>query len=106
MHCMKAIPISILRVFAPAMPDACMRIAPLCQAVINRVCTRVHRAQGNRHSDQRLAGPWLNVVQHAENHLSTALDHSEDQGLLRCEGATAGGGDEGLYRYHDVSIVY
>jgi hypothetical protein len=65
-HCMKAISVPIPRVFAPAVTDACMRIALLFQVAINSVCIRVHtRAWGNRRLDQWLDGPLLDVIEPA-----------------------------------------
>ena len=87
---MKAIPVIISRVFAPAVTDAYMHIAPLFETVINGIFIRVHtRARSNCGLDQRLDGPLLDIVQHADDHLATTLDHAEDRGLLCGEGPAA-----------------
>ena len=89
-HFMKAIAVVIPRVFAPAVTDAFMRIAPLFQAAINIVLIRVNLGtRRNRRLDQWLDRPLLDVFQHPNDHLATALDHPEDRGLLRGEGAAA-----------------
>src|SRR5713101_3208851 len=87
---MKAIPVIIPRVFTTAVTDAFMRIAPLFQAAIDGVFIRVNTGtRRNRRLDQWLDRPLLDVFQHPNDHLTTALDHPEDRGLLRGEGAAA-----------------
>jgi hypothetical protein len=87
---MKAIPIIIPGILATAVTDTCMRIAPLFQAAINVVLVRIHtRAQGNRGLDQGFDRPLWDVFSPPNHHLTAALDHPEDRGLLRCKGATA-----------------
>src|SRR5512132_216200 len=89
-HFMKAIAVVIPRVFALAVTDAFMRIAPLSQAAINIVLIRVNTGtRRNRRLDQWLDRPLLDVFQHPNDHLTTTLDHPEDRGLLRGEGAAA-----------------
>src|SRR5215217_7275591 len=87
---MEAIAVVISRICAPAVTDACMRIAPLFQAAINVVLIGVHTgSRRNRRLDEWLDRPLLDVCQHANDHLAPALDHPENRGLLRCEGAAA-----------------
>ena len=87
---MKAIAVIIPRLCTTAMTDALMHVAPLLQATVDGVFIRVDtRAWCNRALDQRLDRPLLHIVQHANNHLATALDHPEDRGFLRCEGPAA-----------------
>src|SRR6266849_8091006 len=87
---MKAIPVIIPRVFTTAVTDAFMRIAPLFQAAIDGVFIRVNTGtRRNRRLDQWLDRPLLNVVQHPNHDLSTALDHPEDRWLLRGECAAS-----------------
>ena len=89
-HFIKAIAVVIPRVFTTAVTDAFMPIAPLFQAAIDGVCIRVHTGTWrNRCLDQGLDRPLLDVFQHPNDHLATALDHPEDRGLLRGEGAAA-----------------
>jgi hypothetical protein len=83
-HFMKAISVVIPCVFTSAMTDTLMRIAPLSQAAVDAVFICVHtRIRGNRGLDQRLDRPLLDVFQQPNNHVTTALDHPEDRGLLR-----------------------
>src|SRR5262245_59154157 len=89
-HFMKAIPVVIPSVCTPAMTDALMRIAPLFQAVVDVVFIRVHtRTRRNRGLDQWLDRPLLDVFQHPNDHVTTALDHPADRGLLRGECAAS-----------------
>ena len=85
-HFMKAIAVVIPRIFATAVTDAFMRIAPLFQAAVDIVFIRIHtRARGNCRLHQWLDGPLWDVCQHAHDHLSPALDHPEDRWCLRCK---------------------
>src|SRR5215211_1538636 len=87
---MKAIPVVIPCIFPSAVTDAFMRIAPLFQAAINIVLIGVNTStRRNRRLDQGLDRPLLDVCQHSNDHLATALDHPEDRRLLRGEGAAA-----------------
>src|SRR5712691_3166552 len=87
---MKAITVIIPSIFATAVTDAFMLIAPLFQAAINVVLIRVNTGtRRNRRLDEWLDRSLLDVFQHPNHHLSTALDHPEDRGLLRCEGAAS-----------------
>jgi len=89
-HFMKAITVVIPRVFTPAMTDALMRIAPQFQAAVDVVFIRVHtRTRRNRRLDQRLDRPLLDIFQHPNNHVTTALDHPEDRGFLCGERAAS-----------------
>ena len=89
-HFMKAIAVVIPRLFSPAVTDAFMRRAPRFQAVINSVRIRVNTGpRRNRCLNQWLDRLLLDVVQHPDDHLATALHHPEDRGLLRGEGAAA-----------------
>src|SRR5712691_10669604 len=87
---MKAITVIIPRIFATAVTDTCMRIAPRFQAAINVVLIRVNTGTWrNRLLDQWLDRPLLDVCQHLNHHLATTLDHPEDRWLLRCECAAS-----------------
>jgi hypothetical protein len=89
-HFMKAITVVIPRVFPPAMTDTLMRITPLVQAAVDVVFICVHtRPRCNRGVDQRLERPLVDVFQHPNDHVTTALDHPEDRGLLRSECAAS-----------------
>ena len=85
-HFVKAIAVVIACIFPTAMTHTLMRLAPLFQAAIDVVFIRIHtRAWGNRRLDQWLNRLLLDVVQQANDHLSTALDHAEDRRLLGCQ---------------------
>src|SRR6266852_2935269 len=87
---MKAITVIIPRIFATAVTDACMRIAPRFQAAINVVFIRVNTGTWrNSRFDQWLDRPLLDVFQHPNDHLTTTLDHPEDRWLLRGECAAS-----------------
>src|SRR3989442_15980544 len=87
---MKAITVIIPSIFATAVTDACMRIAPRFQAAIHVVLIRVNTGTWrNRRLDQWFDRPLLNVFQHPHHHLSPTLDHPEDRWLLRGEGAAS-----------------
>ena len=87
---MKAIAVVIPRIFATAVTDARVRLAPSFQAAVDVIFICVHTcARGNRGVDQRLDGPLLHVVQHVNDYVTTALDHAENRGLLRGEGAAS-----------------
>jgi hypothetical protein len=89
-HFMKAIAVVIPRIFAPAVTDALMRVASLFQPAINIVLIRVNTgARRNRRLNEWLSRPLLDVFQHPNDHFAAALDHTEDRGLLRGEGAAA-----------------
>src|SRR5712691_6882258 len=60
--------------------------SPKLYVVFIRVYTR---ARCNRRLNQRLDRPLLHVFQHANDHVTTALDHSEDRGFLFCECAAS-----------------
>src|SRR5207244_6583698 len=76
--------------FAPAVTDACMRIAPRFQAAINVIRIRVNTGPWrNRRFAQGCDRPWLDVFQHPNHHLSATLDHPEDRSLLRGECAAS-----------------
>ena len=91
LHFMKAITVLILSIFATAVTDTCMRIAPLFQAAINVVVLiRVNTGTWcNGRLDQWFDRSLLDVFQHPNHHLSTTLDHPEDRWLLRGERAAS-----------------
>ena len=88
MPCMKAITVILSSLFATAMTDTLLPVAPLLQTTIDVVCIRVHtRAWGNCGVDERCDGDLLDVCQHPHHHRSTALDHPEDRRLFGVERA-------------------
>src|SRR4030095_2158852 len=87
---MKAIAVIIPSIFATAVTDAGMRIAPRFQAAINVVLIRVNTGTWrNGRLDQGFDRPLLDVFQHPNHHLSSTLDHPEDRWLLRGECAAS-----------------
>ena len=89
-HCMQAIPVVIPRLFPPAVTDAFMRIAPLCQTALNSVRIDVNTSPWrHRRLDQGLDRALWDVCQPSHDHRAVARDHPEDRRLLRGEGAAA-----------------
>src|SRR2546422_11430578 len=87
---MKAITVIIPSIFATAVTDACMRIAPRFQAAIHVVLIRVHPGTWrHRRLAQWFDRPLLDVCQHPHHHRATTLDHPEDRWLLRGECAAS-----------------
>src|SRR5438552_5679253 len=87
---MKAIAVIIPRLCAPAVTDACMRLAPRFQAAINVIRIRVNTGPWrNRRFDQGCDRPWLDGFQPPNHHLSATLDHPEDRWLRRGECAAS-----------------
>ena len=87
---MTAIAVIIPRLFATAVTDAGMRIAPRFQAAIHVIRIRVHTGtRRHRRLDQWLDRPLLDVCQHPHHHRATTLDHPEDRWLLRGECAAS-----------------
>jgi hypothetical protein len=87
---MKAITVVISCLFAAAMTDALMRIAPWLQAAVDVVCIRVHtRARCTCRLNQRLACCLLDIGKQPNHHFATALAHPEERRLLRYECAAS-----------------
>jgi len=83
MYFMKTVTIIIPSIFATAVTDAFMNVAPLFQAAINVVLIRVNtRTRRYRRLDEWLDRPLLDVGQHPNHDLATTLDHPEDRGFL------------------------
>ena len=68
-HFMKAITVLIPSIFATAVTDTGMRIAPLFQAAINVVLIRVNTGTCNGRFDQWFDRSLLDVFQHPNHHL-------------------------------------
>ena len=87
---MKALAVIIPRLCAPAVTDACMRLAPRFQAAINVIRIRVNTGPWrNRRFDQGCDRPWLDGFQPPNHHLSATLDHPEERWLRRGECAAS-----------------
>src|SRR3989442_9294690 len=77
MHFTKTVAIFISRIFAPAMIDALMRIAPSLETSINTVFIRVNQGSWiNGVFDERFDGLLLHIGQQVDDHLSTTLNHA------------------------------
>src|SRR2546422_3362029 len=80
MHFTKTVAIFISRIFAPAMIDALMRIAPSLETSINTVFIRVNQGSWiNGVFDERFDGLLLHIGQQVDDHLSTTLNHAKDR---------------------------
>src|SRR2546426_11929002 len=80
MHFTKTVAIFISRIFAPAMIDALMRIAPSLETSINTVFIRVNQGSWiNGVFDERFDGLLLHIGQQRDDHLSTTLNHAKDR---------------------------
>src|SRR3954468_8969118 len=65
------------------MADCLVLIAPVLQAGVDAVLVGVDEgAVSDRARDDRLYPPLLHIGQHAQDHLTTALDQAEDRGLV------------------------
>src|SRR2546426_319278 len=91
MHFTKPVAIFISRIFAPAMIDALMRIAPSLKTGINAVLIRVNQGSWiNGVFDERLDGLLLDIGQQVDDHLSTTLNHAKDWRFFLLPRASAG----------------
>src|SRR5690349_13785559 len=91
MHFTEAISLFVSGILARAVAHRLVRVAPLSQAGIDIVLVGVdQRAGHDRGLDQRLDGRLLDVLQHADHPLASALDHPEDRRLLFLERAPTG----------------
>src|SRR6185503_18892057 len=79
MYFTKAVAIFISGIFAPAMIDTLMCIAPSLKTCINAVLIRVNQGSWlNGVFDERLDGLLLDIGQQVDDHLSTTLNHAKD----------------------------
>ena len=70
-------------VFATPMTDRCVRITPRLQAAIDIVCISVNTGtRRNRGLDEGLDRDLLDGFHHTNDHLTTTLNHPEDQRFL------------------------
>src|ERR671920_986375 len=87
---MEAIAVLVARVFAAAVTDSLVLVAPHRQASVNAVLVGVdHRAFDDHGLNDRLDRLLLHIGQHAENDLAIALDQAQDRRLFLFERATA-----------------
>ena len=79
MHFMKSILILISSIFAFAMANHLMRIAPFFQSSINVIFVGINeRVRGNGLFDNRFNRFLLDVLQHLNRHLTLPLNHAQD----------------------------
>ena len=79
MYFTKAFAIFISGIFAPAMIDTLMCIAPSLKTGINAVLIRVNQGSWiNSVFDERLDGLLLDIGQQVDEHLSTTRNHAKD----------------------------
>src|SRR4051812_42391391 len=87
---MEAIAVLVARIFAAAVTDGLVLVAPHRQASVNAVLVGVdHRAFDDRSLNDRLDRFLLHIGQHAENDLAIALDQAQDRRLFLLQRATA-----------------
>src|ERR1017187_388033 len=85
----KAIAILITGIFSLTVINGTMVIAPLLQAVVDRVFIGIKRAAlGDQTADNRLAGFLLNIVEHVNDHLTTPLKETEHGRFLSVQSAS------------------
>ena len=78
-----AIPVFIARVCPLPMTECFALVDPCGQTVVNVVFIRVEqRAFRDEPGDEGLDGALLDIGQHPDHHLSTALDHAEKRRLF------------------------
>ena len=87
---MQAITGIIPRLFATAVTDACLRLAPLFHTALHVVRIRVKTGTWrNRRLEQGFDRPVLDVCQQLHHHRSTTRDHPEERWLRRGECAAS-----------------
>ena len=86
----ETIAVFVARIFAAAVTDGLVLVAPHRQASVNAVLVGVdHRAFDDRSLNDRLDRFLLHIGQHAENDLAIALDQAQDMLLFLLQRATA-----------------
>src|SRR3954470_4174681 len=87
---MEAIAVLVARIFAAAVTDGLVLIAPHRQTSVDAVLVGVdHRAADDQGFNDRLDRFLLYIGQHPENDLTIALDQAQDRRLFLLERATA-----------------
>ncbi len=75
----KSVAVLVAGIFPSGMTDGLMMITPILQAVVDIILIGMDEsALGNGHGDDRLDRLLLDIFQHFQNNLSSALDHAED----------------------------
>src|SRR3954462_2478000 len=87
---MEAIAVLVARIFAAAVTDGLVLVAPHRQASVNAVLVGVdHRAFDDHGLNDRFDRFLLYIGQHPENDLPIALDQAQDRRLFLLERAAA-----------------
>src|SRR5271157_1957777 len=87
---MEAVTVCVTGIFALAVADGLVLVAPDRQTIIDVILVRIkQRTFRNSLLDNRFDRLLLNVGQHVENDLSAALNHSEDRRFLLFQSAAA-----------------
>jgi hypothetical protein len=87
-HLAEAVPVLVAGILTPGMADGLMLIAPGGQAGVDAILVGVDEgASSDDGRDDRLDRPLLHVGQHAQDHLTPALDQAEDGWLILLERA-------------------
>src|SRR5688572_12403989 len=82
----KAVTIVITGIFTRTVAHAFVIVAPCIQAAVDVIRIGVDQGpRGNRGWNQRLDRHLLDVLQHLNHHIATALDHAEDRRFLTFE---------------------
>src|SRR3954447_14103933 len=82
-HLAEPIPVLVAGVFTLCVADRLVLIAPGWQAGVDAILVGGDEgALSDGARDDRLDRPLLHVGQHAQDHLTTALDQAEDRGLV------------------------
>src|SRR3954447_6935560 len=87
---MEAIAVLVARIFAAAVTDGLVLVAPHRQASVNAVLVGIdHRAFDDDFRNDRLDRFLLHIGQHPENNLTVTLDQAKDWRLFLFERTTA-----------------
>src|ERR1700743_1428624 len=86
----EAVAVFVAGIFAPAVADSPVLVAPGRQSVVDVVLVGIElRTFRYDRLDDRLDRLLLDISQHVEDDLSASLDHSEDRWLLLFQSAAA-----------------
>jgi len=92
MHLVETVAVFVAGVLPRAVADALVIVAPLGQAEVDVVLVGQHLgARRDGRQDQRFNRGLADIVQHVDDHLAAALDHTEDRWLLLLKRAATRG---------------
>src|SRR5919112_685660 len=84
----EAIAVLVAGVFASTMTDGLVAVAETRRPGVDAILVSIDvRAFGDGLLDDRMDGRLLDIGQHPDHHLATALNHAEDRRLLLLQGA-------------------